>query len=77
LFSGSTPVTKISTEEDIAKGAAIMGAFLNKQLDQLTSGFSDLIDFVPHSLGTNSFEGYFTEIIPKGASIPCTYTKIF
>lgn len=71
LFPGKVE-SKIDPEECVALGAAIQGAIINKDVDNLV-----LVDVIPLSLGIEVDGGLFVPIIERNTSIPTDNTKTF
>ena len=59
-------------DEAIALGAAIQGAMLSGQLNQMT-----LLDVTPLSLGIETFGGLMNVLIPRNSTIPVKAGEVF
>jgi molecular chaperone DnaK len=64
--------TSQNPDEAIALGAAIQGAMLSGQMDQLT-----LLDVTPLSLGIETFGGLMNVLIPRNSTIPVKAGEVF
>lgn len=71
MFPGKVE-SKIDPEECVALGAAIQGAIINKDVENLV-----LVDVIPLSLGIEVDGGLFVPIIERNTSIPTDNTKTF
>ncbi len=64
--------TNINPDEVVAMGAAIQGAILTGDLNDLL-----LLDVSPLTLGIETLGGVMTPIIPKNTTIPVTKSQVF
>ena len=64
--------TSQNPDEAIALGAAIQGAMLSGQMNQMT-----LLDVTPLSLGIETFGGLMNVLIPRNSTIPVKAGEIF
>lgn len=71
-FFGKTPNAKINPDEVVAQGAAIQGAVLQGEMDNIL-----LLDVTSLSLGVETAGGVFTCLIPRNTTIPCSQKQIF
>ena len=71
-FFGREPSKGIHPDECVALGAAIQGAALVDESQEMI-----LLDVTPHALGIMTFGSYFEELIPQNTTVPTSRTKIF
>jgi molecular chaperone DnaK len=64
--------TSQNPDEAIALGAAIQGAMLSGQMNQMT-----LLDVTPLSLGIETFGGLMNVLIPRNSTIPVKAGEVF
>ena len=64
--------TNQNPDEAIALGAAIQGAMLSGQMNQMT-----LLDVTPLSLGIETLGGVFTRLIDRNTTIPTKKSQVF
>lgn len=71
-FFGRDPNKSVHPDEVVAMGAAIQGAALVQEKQDMI-----LLDVTPHALGIMTFGSYFEELIPQNTTVPTSRTKIF
>src|SRR5687767_8541152 len=71
-FFGREPNKSVHPDEVVAMGAAIQGAALVQEKQDMI-----LLDVTPHALGIMTFGSYFEELIPQNTTVPTSRTKIF
>jgi molecular chaperone DnaK len=71
-FFGREPNKSVHPDEVVAVGAAIQGAALVEDRQDMI-----LLDVTPHALGIMTFGSYFEELIPQNTTVPTSRTKIF
>ncbi len=71
-FFGREPSKGVHPDECVALGAAIQGAALVDESQEMI-----LLDVTPHALGIMTFGSYFEELIPQNTTVPTSRTKIF
>jgi molecular chaperone DnaK len=71
-FFGKEPHKGVNPDEVVACGAAIQGAALTGELDEVL-----LLDVTPLSLGVETGGGVFYALIPRNTTIPTKRSEIF
>jgi len=71
-FFGRDPSKGVHPDEVVALGAAIQGAALVDEAQDVV-----LLDVTPHTLGIMVVGGYFEELIPQNSTVPTSRSKIF
>jgi molecular chaperone DnaK len=71
-FFGRDPHKGVNPDEVVAVGAAIQGAALTGQVDEVL-----LLDVTPLSIGVETGGGVFTKLIPRNTTIPTEKGEIF
>jgi molecular chaperone DnaK len=71
-FFGREPNKSVHPDEVVALGAAIQGASLVDEQQEMI-----LLDVTPHALGIMTFGGVFEELIPQNTTVPTSRTKVF
>ncbi len=71
-FFGKEPNKGVNPDEVVALGAAIQGAALNGQIDEVL-----LLDVTPLSIGVETGGGVFTSLIGRNTTIPTEKSEIF
>jgi molecular chaperone DnaK len=71
-FFGREPSKNVHPDEVVALGAAIQGAALVDDKQEMI-----LLDVTPHALGIMTFGSYFEELIPANTTVPTSRQKIF
>jgi molecular chaperone DnaK len=69
---GREPSKSVNPDEAVAVGAAIQGAMLLHQEQEML-----LLDVTPHSLGIAIAGGFFQSIIPKNTTVPTSAHHVF
>ena len=71
-FFGREPSKAVNPDEVVAVGAALQGAALVGQVDEVL-----LLDVTPLSIGVETGGGVFTKLIPRNTTIPAERAEIF
>ncbi|MES1185863.1 MAG: molecular chaperone DnaK [Myxococcales bacterium] len=71
-FFGRDPNKGVNPDEVVAVGAAIQGAALAGQIDEVL-----LLDVTPLSIGVETGGGVFTKLIPRNTTVPTEKSEIF
>ncbi len=71
-FFGKDPHKGVNPDEVVAAGAAIQGAALTGQVDDVL-----LLDVTPLSLGVETGGGVFTKLIERNTTVPTEKSEIF
>ncbi len=71
-FFERQPSKGVHPDEVVALGAAIQGAALTQQVEEMI-----LLDVTPHTLGIMVSGGYFEELIPQNSTVPTQQSKVF
>ncbi|MCG8556678.1 MAG: molecular chaperone DnaK [Proteobacteria bacterium] len=71
-FFGRTPSKDVSPDEVVAVGAALQGAALGGQMDEVL-----LLDVTPLSIGVETGGGVFHKLIPRNTTVPTRKGEIF
>jgi molecular chaperone DnaK len=71
-FFGREPHKGVNPDEVVAVGAAIQGAAITGQVDEVL-----LLDVTPLSIGVETGGGVFTKLIPRNTTIPTERSEIF
>jgi molecular chaperone DnaK len=71
-FFGKEPNKGVNPDEVVAVGAALQGAALVGQVDEVL-----LLDVTPLSLGVETGGGVMTKLIPRNTTIPTEMSEIF
>ncbi len=69
---GREPAKNVNPDEAVALGAAIQGAMLLHEEQEML-----LLDVTPHSLGIAIAGGFFQKIIPKNTTVPTSAHHVF
>ncbi len=69
---GREPSKNVNPDEAVALGAAIQGAMLLHEEQEML-----LLDVTPHSLGIAIAGGFFQKIIPKNTTVPTSAHHVF
>ena len=69
---GKDPSKNVNPDEAVALGAAIQGAMLLHEEQEML-----LLDVTPHSLGIAIAGGFFQRIIPKNTTVPTSAHHVF
>ncbi|HVU00614.1 MAG TPA: molecular chaperone DnaK [Polyangiaceae bacterium] len=71
-FFGKEPNKGVNPDEVVAVGAAIQGAALGGQIDEVL-----LLDVTPLSIGVETGGGVFTRLIPRNTTLPTEKGEVF
>jgi molecular chaperone DnaK len=71
-FFGKEPHKGVNPDEVVAVGAAIQGAALGGEIDEVL-----LLDVTPLSIGVETGGGVFTRLIPRNTTVPTEKGEIF
>jgi molecular chaperone DnaK len=71
-FFGKDPNKTVNPDEVVAIGAAIQGAALGGEIDEVL-----LLDVTPLSIGVETGGGVFTRLIPRNTTVPTEKGEIF
>jgi molecular chaperone DnaK len=71
-FFGKDPSKEVNPDEVVAVGAALQGAALTGQVDEVL-----LLDVTPLSLGVETGGGVATKLIPRNTTVPTERSEIF
>jgi len=71
-FFGRDPHKGVNPDEVVAVGAAIQGAALSGQVEEVL-----LLDVTPLSIGVETGGGVFTKLIPRNTTIPTERSEVF
>jgi molecular chaperone DnaK len=71
-FFGKDPNKTVNPDEVVAIGAAIQGAALGGEIDEVL-----LLDVTPLSIGVETGGGVFTRLIPRNTTVPTEKSEIF
>jgi molecular chaperone DnaK len=71
-FFGRDPNKGVNPDEVVAVGAAIQGAALGGQIDEVL-----LLDVTPLSIGVETGGGVFTRLIPRNTTVPTEKSEVF
>jgi molecular chaperone DnaK len=71
-FFGREPHKGVNPDEVVAVGAAIQGAALGGEIDEVL-----LLDVTPLSIGVETGGGVFTKLIPRNTTVPTERMEIF
>ena len=69
---GREPSKSVNPDEVVAVGAAIQGAALSGEIDEVL-----LLDVTPLSIGVETGGGVFTRLIPRNTTVPTEKSEIF
>jgi molecular chaperone DnaK len=69
---GKDPHKGVNPDEVVAVGAAIQGAALGGQIDEVL-----LLDVTPLAIGVETGGGVFTKLIPRNTTVPTEKSEIF
>lgn len=71
-FFGQPPLRGVNPDEVVAVGAAVQGAVLSGQVDEVL-----LLDVTPLSLGVETGGGVFTKLIERNTTVPTQKRQVF
>jgi molecular chaperone DnaK len=71
-YFGRAPNKGVHPDEVVAMGAAIQGAALVEDRQEML-----LLDVTPHALGIMTFGSHFEELIPQNTTVPTSQAKTF
>jgi len=71
-FFGKEPHKGVNPDEVVAVGAAIQGAALGGEIDEVL-----LLDVTPLSIGVETGGGVFTRLIPRNTTVPTEKSEVF
>jgi len=71
-FFERAPAKTVNPDEVVAYGAALQGAALGGEIDEVL-----LLDVTPLSIGVETGGGVFTKLIPRNTTIPTQKSEIF
>ena len=71
-YFGRTPNRGVHPDEVVAMGAAIQGASLLQDRQEML-----LLDVTPHALGIMTFGSHFEELIPQNTTVPTSRSHVF
>ena len=69
---GREPSKSVNPDEVVAVGAAIQGAALSGEIDEVL-----LLDVTPLSIGVETGGGVFTRLIPRNTTVPTEKSEVF
>ena len=72
IFKGKEPHQGVNPDEVVAIGAAIQGAVLSGEVQNVV-----LLDVTPLSLGVETLGGLMTPLIPRNTTIPTRKSEVF
>ncbi len=72
VLFGKDPNKGVNPDEVVAVGAAIQGAALTGQIDEVL-----LLDVTPLSIGVETGGGVFTRLIPRSTTVPTEKSEVF
>ncbi len=71
-YFGQSPAKTVNPDEVVAFGAALQGAALGGQIEEML-----LLDVTPLSIGVETGGGVFTSLIPRNTTVPTEKSEIF